>query len=220
MSLKGLSAIVTGAASGLGLAAAHRLANHGARVVIADLPQSNGPSVAKQLSDGLGFFHPTDVSNDDDVRAAIESTGDRLDILVNCAGIAYATKTLGKKGPHDLKQFQDTLNINVIGTFNMSRLAAEKMAQTQPLSPDYESTGVIINTASVAAFEGQIGQVAYSASKAAIVGMTLPMARDLARYGIRVNAIAPGLFDTSLLAGLPEKVKADLAMSVPFPSRL
>jgi len=214
MSMKGLSALVTGAASGLGKATAIRLAACGARVVVADLEGSEGPSVAAELPNGLGKFCPTDVGKSRDIARAIEMSGDSLDIAVNCAGIAFAIKTFGSKGPHDLSKFRATLDVNVVGTFNVCTLAAEKMAKNEG------SGGVIINTASIAAFEGQIGQVAYSASKAAIVGMTLPMARDLASLRIRVNTIAPGLFDTALLAGLPEKVKEELGKTVPCPSRL
>jgi 3-hydroxyacyl-CoA dehydrogenase/3-hydroxy-2-methylbutyryl-CoA dehydrogenase len=213
-SLKGLSAVVTGGASGLGRASAERLAAAGARVVIADLPSSAGEAVARALPGGLGVFSPTDVTNDEQVRRAIEASGERLDVLVNCAGVALAIKTLGKKGPHPLDKFKLTFDVNVIGTFNMCRLGAAKMAANSP------SGGVIINTASVAAYEGQVGQVAYAASKSAIVGMTLPMARDLAKNHIRVMTIAPGLFDTALLADLPEKVKAELGATVPCPSRL
>jgi len=213
MSLKGLSCIVTGAGSGLGKATAERLARHGARVVIADLPSSQGSEVAASLPDGLGKFAACDVSNDEQVHNAIAMTGDRLDIAVNCAGVAFAAKTLGRKGPHPLDKFKTTMDINVSGTFNIARLAAEKMAAGK-------KGGVIINTASIAAYEGQVGQVAYAASKAAIVGMTLPMARELAGDKIRVCTIAPGLFDTALLANLPQKVKDDLGSTVPCPSRL
>mmetsp|Transcript_10003 Transcript_10003/g.19625 ORF Transcript_10003/g.19625 Transcript_10003/m.19625 type:complete len:252 (+) Transcript_10003:508-1263(+) len=215
-SLKGLAAIVTGSASGLGRATAMRLAANGARVVIADLPSSNGEETAKSLPGGLGIFMPTDVTNEEQVQAAIDASGDRLDIAVNCAGLAHAIRTLSKRGPHPLDKFKQTLDVNVAGTFNVCRLAAEKMSK----NGKDESNGVIINTASIAAYEGQVGQVAYAASKAAIVGMTLPMARDLASLKIRVNTIAPGLFDTALLAGLPEKVKAELGATVPNPSRL
>ncbi|GBG28417.1 3-hydroxyacyl-CoA dehydrogenase type-2 [Hondaea fermentalgiana] len=215
-SLQGLAAVVTGAASGLGRATALRLAANGVRVVLADLPSSNGEQTAKELPDGLGTFVPTDVTDEEQVRAAIEASGDRLDIAVNCAGLAHAIKTLSKRGPHPLDKFKQTLDVNVAGTFNVCRLAAEKMAKNE----GEENRGVIINTASIAAYEGQVGQVAYAASKAAIVGMTLPMARDLASSRVRVNTIAPGLFDTALLAGLPEKVKAELGATVPNPSRL
>lgn len=211
ISLKGMSALVTGAASGLGRATAERLASFGARVVVADLPSSDGEAIAKSLPGGLGVFAPTDVSNHDQVQQAVEvaAEGNGLDILVNCAGVCPASKTLGKRGPHKLEPFQLAMDINVVGTFNMCRLGAQKMAEKS--TPG----GVIINTASIAAYEGQIGQVAYAASKGAIVGMTLPMARDLSKSNIRVMAIAPGLFDTALLAGLDPKVKGELAATVP-----
>mmetsp|Transcript_3636 Transcript_3636/g.5275 ORF Transcript_3636/g.5275 Transcript_3636/m.5275 type:complete len:255 (-) Transcript_3636:29-793(-) len=214
-SLAGLSAIVTGGASGLGRATAEKLASCGARVVIADLPNSDGEAIAAGIQGGLASFAPTDVTNDDDVAKAIEMTGDRLDIAVNCAGVCYAIKTLGKKGMHPLDKFSQTMDVNVTGTFNVCRRAAEKMS-TNPGG----SGGVLINTASIAGYEGQIGQAAYASSKAAIIGMTLPLARDLMKQGIRVNTIAPGLFDTVLLAGLPEKVRQELAQTVPNPSRL
>lgn len=221
MSLSDRMALVTGAASGLGRATATRFIKQGARVILCDLPTSDGRNVARELGPNA-HFQPTDVTNEDEVTAALDlaesSFGQSVSVAVNCAGIAHAIKTLGKKGPHQLFQFQQTLLVNTVGSFNVARLAAERMSKSRGL--ECGERGVIINTASIAAYEGQIGQVAYAASKGAIVGMTLPMARDLASYGIRVNTIAPGLFRTPLLAGLPEKVQQELGATVPFPSRL
>lgn len=217
--LSSVVAIVSGGASGLGLATARRLAAQGASVVIADLASSNGTQVAEELGSSC-IFSPTDVTDEaqiqDTIASAVSSFG-KVNTLVNCAGVAFAMTTFGKKGPHDMGTFETTFKVNVLGTFNLTRLTVAQMCSQEE---DGEERGVIINTASVAAMEGQVGQVAYAASKGAIVSMTLPMARDLARYKIRVNTIAPGLFDTALLAGLPEKVKADLAQEVPFPKRL
>lgn len=221
MALANRVAIVTGAASGLGCATATRFVQQGARVILCDLPTSDGVKVARKLGVSC-HFSPTDVTNEDDVATALDlaesSFGEPVNIVVNCAGIALATKTLSKKGVHQLFQFQQCINVNTVGSFNVARLAAERMSKTRP-GPGGER-GVIINTASIAAYDGQIGQVAYAASKGAIVGMTLPLARDLASYGIRVNTIAPGLFMTPLLEGLPEKVQKQLGETVPFPNRL
>ncbi|XP_003385670.1 PREDICTED: 3-hydroxyacyl-CoA dehydrogenase type-2-like [Amphimedon queenslandica] len=214
-------ALVTGGASGLGKATVARLARHGARVVIADLPGSSGEEVAQNNGDNT-LFVPTDVTSESDVANALSVTKERfgtINTAVNCAGIGVAIKTLSKRGPHPLSQFQKVLNVNAIGTFNVIRLAAEQMTQGETLNESGEK-GVIINTASVAAYDGQIGQAAYSASKGAIVGMTLPIARDLAQYGIRVCTVAPGLFKTPLLEALPEKVQQQLATTIPFPQRL
>uniref|UniRef100_K3WJX3 3-hydroxyacyl-CoA dehydrogenase type-2 n=1 Tax=Globisporangium ultimum (strain ATCC 200006 / CBS 805.95 / DAOM BR144) TaxID=431595 RepID=K3WJX3_GLOUD len=221
MALAGRVAIITGAASGLGKATATRFVKQGARVILCDLPSSDGVNVARELGTNC-HFSPTDVTNEDDVIAALDlaesSFGEPVNTAVNCAGIAHAIKTLSKKGVHQLFQFQQTLTVNTLGSFNVARLAAERMSKGKGL--ECGEHGVIINTASIAAYDGQIGQAAYAASKGAIVGMTLPMARDLASYGIRVNTIAPGLFKTPLLAGLPEKMQQALGSTVPFPSRL
>ena len=210
--------LVTGGASGLGAAAARMAAENGAKVVIADLQNDVGEKLAKDLS---ARFVRTDVASEADGRAAValalkEFGG--LHVLVNCAGIALAERTLGKEAPHDLGRFEKVLRVNVIGTFNMTRLAAEAMANASPNAGG--ERGVIVNTASVAAFDGQIGQAAYSASKGAIVAMTLPVARDLSRNGIRVCSIAPGIFETPMLAGLPKEAQDSLGKQVPFPSRL
>lgn len=220
MEIKGLTALVTGGASGLGGATAARLAAHGANVVIVDLNETTGQEHAQSLGDQVRFVR-ADVSNEEQMQAAIQtavSTFGGLQVLVNCAGIGAALKTVGKEGPHPLDMFERVIRVNLIGTFNCIRLAATVMSENEPNAGG--ERGVIINTASVAAFDGQIGQAAYSASKGGIVGMTLPIARDLSRNGIRVVTIAPGLFDTPLLAGLPEPARLSLGQQVPFPSRL
>ncbi len=207
--------IVTGAASGLGAATARRLAAAGARVVLADVQD------AQALADEIGGrYLRTDVTHEADASAAVDAAQQLGSVrgLINCAGVAPAQRTLGKQGPHALELFARTVQINLIGSFNMARLAAAAIA-TQPPLADGER-GVIVNTASVAAYDGQIGQAAYAASKAGIVGLTLPMARDLARDGIRVMTIAPGIFETPMLMGMPEEVRAALGASVPFPQRL
>ncbi|XP_054421665.1 3-hydroxyacyl-CoA dehydrogenase type-2 [Pteronotus mesoamericanus] len=221
-SVKGLVAIITGGASGLGLATAVRLVGQGASAVLLDLPSSDGEVQAKKLGKSCAFV-PADVTSEKDVQAALtlarEKFG-RVSVAVNCAGIAVAARTynLKKNEAHALEDFQRVLNVNLLGTFNVIRLAAGEMGQNEP--DQGGQRGVIINTASVAAFEGQVGQAAYSASKGGIVGMTLPIARDLAPMGIRVMTIAPGLFGTPLLATLPEKVCNFLASQVLFPKRL
>ncbi|XP_032475055.1 3-hydroxyacyl-CoA dehydrogenase type-2 [Phocoena sinus] len=221
-SVKGLVAVITGGASGLGLATAERLVGQGATAVLLDLPNSDGETQAKKLGKNCAFA-PADVTSEKDVQAALtlakEKFG-RVDVAVNCAGIAVASKTynLKKSQAHTLEDFQRVLNVNLIGTFNVIRLVAGEMGRNEP--DQGGQRGVIINTASVAAFEGQVGQAAYSASKGGIVGMTLPIARDLAPMGIRVMTIAPGLFGTPLLTTLPDKVRNFLASQVPFPSRL
>jgi NAD(P)-dependent dehydrogenase (short-subunit alcohol dehydrogenase family) len=211
-------AVVTGGASGLGLATTKALLDDGAQVVILDLPTSKGEEVAKEMGDRARFA-PADVTDPDAVTAALdvaESLGP-VRVVVNCAGTGSAIKTLSKNGPYPLDDFKRVVNVNLIGTFNVLRLGAERIAKTEPLG---EERGVIINTASVAAFDGQVGQAAYSASKGGVVGMTLPIARDLSRELIRVVTIAPGLFDTPLLAMLPDEAKKSLGAQVPHPSRL
>lgn len=216
MQLAGTAALVTGGASGLGLATATALARAGAAVVIADLPGSSGEVVARSLG---GAFAATDVTDEASVQAAVELAGTMgpLRVAVNCAGIGTAGRVLGRNGPLPLEQFARVVTVNLIGTFNVIRLASAAIAQTEPVAGE---RGVIVNTASAAAFDGQIGQAAYSASKGGVVGMTLPIARDLADKLIRVMTIAPGLFDTPMLAGLPEPARQSLGAQVPMPSRL
>ncbi|BDT90939.1 MULTISPECIES: 3-hydroxyacyl-CoA dehydrogenase [Nocardia] len=218
MEISNSVAAVTGGASGLGLATVRELHGKGAKVVIIDLPSSSGEAVAKEFGDGV-VFAAADVTNEEQVTAALDAAqelGD-LRIAVNCAGIGNAIKTVGKNGAFPLADFTKVINVNLIGTFNVIRLAAERIAKTEPVG---EERGVIINTASVAAFDGQIGQAAYSASKGGIVGLTLPVARDLAAIKIRVVTIAPGLFHTPLFATLPDEAIASLGAQVPHPSRL
>ena len=220
MKIAGSTTLITGGASGLGRATAQRMRAAGGNVVLLDLAKSPGVDVAATLGEGA-LFAPGDVTSADDVTAALEAAVKRfggLQGLVNCAGIGTADKTFGKRGSADLAGFTRVIQVNLIGTFNCIRLAAARMAENAPNAEG--ERGVIVNTASVAAFDGQIGQAAYSASKGGIVGMTLPIARDLAELGIRVCTIAPGLFDTPLLAGLPEAARASLGKQVPFPSRL
>jgi len=220
MSLSSTVALVTGGASGLGRATVQRLASLGARVVIADLQEHLATPIVESNRDFISFVK-TDVTSEADVTNALNVVIQKygsINVAVNCAGIGIATKTLSKKGPHSLSDFQRVLYVNTLGTFNVIRLSAERMSQQEPDSDGQR--GVIINTASIAAFDGQIGQAAYSASKGAIVGMTLPIARDLAPHGIRVHTIAPGLFKTPLLEALPEKVRNELASTVPNPKRL
>ena len=218
MKLDTTKAIVTGGASGLGEATARYFASQGAHVVLLDRDSTRGTQVADEIG---GFFAETDVSDEASVQAAIDLAVDKMggiSAAVNCAGIALGIKTVGRDGPHPLPAFQKTIDINLVGSFNVARLAAAAMADNEP-EPD-GARGVIINTASVAAFDGQKGQAAYAASKGGIVGMTLPMARDLASMGVRVMTIAPGIFKTPMLAGLPEDVQAALAADVPNPARL
>jgi NAD(P)-dependent dehydrogenase (short-subunit alcohol dehydrogenase family) len=209
--------IITGGASGLGAATARMLAGAGGKVVIADVQAEAGAALAAELG---GQFVRCDVTLEADGQAVVAAAValGTLRGLVNCAGVAPAVKTVGKDGPHPLDVFQRAVNINLVGTFNMARLAAEAMGATEGLA--YGERGIIINTASVAAFDGQIGQAAYASSKAAVAGMTLPMARDLARSGIRVMTIAPGIFETPMLMGMPQEVRDSLGKMVPFPSRL
>ncbi|HEX9334281.1 MAG TPA: 3-hydroxyacyl-CoA dehydrogenase [Pseudonocardiaceae bacterium] len=211
-------ALVTGGASGLGLATVRRLHADGAGVVIVDLPSSQGETVAKELGDRV-LFAAADVTDADQIATALDAaaTLGPLRITVNCAGIGNAAKTVGKSGPFPLAAFTKVVTVNLIGTFNVIRLAAHRMSELDEVDGE---RGVIVNTASVAAFEGQIGQAAYSASKGGIVGMTLPIARDLASLKIRVNTIAPGLFRTPLFGGLPDAAIAALEAQVPHPARL
>jgi NAD(P)-dependent dehydrogenase (short-subunit alcohol dehydrogenase family) len=215
---EGNVALVTGGASGLGLATARELRDRGASVVVVDLPSSDGEKVVAELGDAV-VFSPADVTSEKDVAAAVDLASQlgTLRIAVNCAGIGNATKTVGKNGPFPLEAFTRVVQVNLIGTFNVVRLAAARIAEAEP---DGEERGVIVNTASAAAFEGQIGQAAYSASKGGIVGMTLPIARDLAQLGIRVVTIAPGLFRTPLFDMVPESAVEALGKQVPHPSRL
>jgi NAD(P)-dependent dehydrogenase (short-subunit alcohol dehydrogenase family) len=214
----GQVAIVTGGGSGLGEATARALATKGAKVALLDVGLTRAEQVAAELG---GIALKCDVSSADDAEAAIAEAAKQLGeprILVNCAGIAIALKTVGKDGAHPLDMFRNVVEVNLIGTFNMIRLVAARASALEPL--DGGERGVIVNTASVAAFDGQIGQAAYSASKGGVVGMTLPVARDLARSGIRVMTIAPGIFRTPMLAGLPQDAQDSLGQQVPFPPRL
>jgi len=223
MDIFGASAIVTGGASGLGEATARLLAERGARVVVLDVSDEAGERVARQVG---GIFAHADVTNTDEVTAAVDAAGElgSLRVLVNCAGIGWATRTIGRDGSynsaHDLEVFTKVISINLIGTFNCLRLAASAMGRTDPLVDN--ERGAIVNTASLAAFDGQIGQAAYSASKGGVVGLTLPVARDLAVVGIRVNTIAPGLIDTPIygFSGDAEAFKDKLKRDVLFPTRL
>jgi len=217
MDIAGKVYIVTGGASGLGEGTAKMLAAEGGKVVVADLQVERGQAVAAEIG---GVFVKCDVSQEADGQAAVAAAVamGRLMGLVNCAGIAPAVKTVGKDGAHSLAVFTKTITVNLIGSFNMIRLAAEAMAKNAPEATG--ERGVLISTASVAAYDGQIGQAAYSASKGGIVGMTLPIARDLARNGIRNMTIAPGIFGTPMMFGMPQAVQDALAASVPFPSRL
>ncbi len=220
MEIKGKIALVTGGASGLGAATVRMIVAAGGRAVIVDLNEQAGQKLAAELGDAVRFVR-ADVSDPGEVEQAVKAATDTfggLQICVNCAGIGDPQKVIGKDGPADLARFSKVIRVNLIGTFNVTRLAAWAIARSEP-NADGER-GVIVNTASVAAFDGQVGQAAYSASKGGIVGLTLPLARDLSTVGIRVVTIAPGLFDTPLLAALPEDVKASLGAMVPFPKRL
>ena len=220
MELRTVSAVVTGGASGLGRATVERIVKAGGRAAVLDLPASKGADLAAALG-GTAVFTPADVTSGDQVAGALAEARRRFggfNVLVNCAGIGTAAKTVSKGNPAKLEDFTRVISVNLIGHFNAIRLAAAIMAQNVP-GPDGER-GVIVNTASVAAWDGQIGQAAYSASKGGIVGMTLPIARDLAELGIRVCTIAPGIFETPLLGTLPEPVRQSLAKQVPFPQRL
>jgi 3-hydroxyacyl-CoA dehydrogenase / 3-hydroxy-2-methylbutyryl-CoA dehydrogenase len=220
VNLDGAGAIVAGGASGLGAATAWLLAQNGARVAIADLNEEAAQALAGELGGGAVAFK-ADVTSEDDVQAAVagavEALGE-LRVAVSCAGVGWAERVVGRNGPAQLQPFETVVRVNLIGTFNVLRLAAAAMAGNEP-GPDGER-GVVVMTASIAAYDGQVGQTAYAASKGGIVGLTLPAARDLSRQGIRVNTIAPGTFDTPLLAALPEPAREALGQQIPFPSRL
>jgi NAD(P)-dependent dehydrogenase (short-subunit alcohol dehydrogenase family) len=229
MDIRGAVALITGGASGLGAATARRLLDAGASVVLLDLESSAGARFAAELNadaiaGGDAVFAPADVTNEGQVQAAVDAATAMgpLRIVVNCAGIATPGKVLGRDGVLPLETFNRVIQINLVGTFNVVRLAAAAMATTEPVTTDLggPERGVIINTASVAAFEGQIGQPAYAASKGAVAAMTLPLARELARSLIRVNTIAPGIFETPMMAGLPQEAQESLGHQVPHPSRL
>lgn len=220
MKVEGASALVAGGASGLGAATARALHERGAAVTIADLNAEKGDALVTELGERASFAE-VNVTDPAPVQAAVDEAAAReggLRISVCCAGIGWAQRTAGKQGPHDLEIFHNVIKVNLIGSFNVLRLACTAMNENEP-DADGER-GVCVNTASIAAFDGQIGQVAYSASKGGVVGMTLPAARDMASRGIRVNTIAPGLFDTPLLAALPEEAREALGATIPFPSRL
>jgi NAD(P)-dependent dehydrogenase (short-subunit alcohol dehydrogenase family) len=220
MEMKNCVALVTGGASGLGEATVRRIVDRDGQAVILDLVEEKGRQLAAELGESV-IFVQTDVTDEASVRAAVDKaveTYGGIHVVVNCAGIGIAQKVVGKKGVHDLASFTKVIQVNLTGTFNVIRLAAEKMIANNPNREG--ERGVIINTASVAAFEGQIGQVAYSASKGGVVSMTLPIARELAAYGIRVMTIAPGLIDTPMFDSLPAAVKKSLGAMVPFPPRL
>ena len=221
MRIEGSAALVAGGASGLGEATVRRLHEAGAAVTIADVNQERGAALAGELGERAGFV-AADVTDEEQVRAAVEAAAgagqDGLRISVCCAGVGWAEKVAGKRGPHQLVPFETLVRINLIGTFNVLRFAAARMLENQPL--DEGERGVCVNTASIAAWDGQIGQIAYAASKGGVVGMTLPAARDLASGGIRVVTIAPGLFDTPLLGALPQEQRDALGAQVPFPGRL
>lgn len=223
MDISNAVALITGGASGLGAATARRLHAAGAAVVLVDLPQSAGEAVAAELGD-RAVFVAADVTNEEQVQAAVDAASalGPLRVLVNCAGVATPGRVLGREGVLPLEMFSKVIQINLVGTFNMLRLAAAAMAKTEPLSGEFGTAerGVIINTASVAAFDGQIGQPAYAASKGAVAAMTLPIARELARSLIRVMTIAPGIFQTPMMAGLPQEAQDSLGAQVPHPSRL
>jgi NAD(P)-dependent dehydrogenase (short-subunit alcohol dehydrogenase family) len=218
MELNGIGALVSGGASGLGEATARELSARGARVALVDLNEERGPGLAEEIG---GLFTAADVADGERVGAAVEEAVDvfgGLRLAVSCAGIGWAERTVKKDGPAALAPFATVVRVNLIGTFNVLRLSAAAMAQNEP--DDEGERGAVVMTASIAAFDGQIGQAAYSASKGGVAGLTLPAARDLARLGIRVCTIAPGLFDTPLLAGLPEDARQALGDQIPFPSRL
>ncbi len=220
MKIEGKVALVTGGASGLGLASVKELHSAGASVVIVDLGNSDGETIAKEMGDRVRFA-ATDVTNEAEVQAAVDTAANDfggLHIAVSCAGIGWAERVVNRDGsPADLGRFESVVRVNLIGTFNVIRLAAARIAQADP---DGDERGVIVNTASIAAFDGQIGQAAYSASKGGVVGLTLPVARDLSKAMIRCVTIAPGTFDTPMLSGLPEEARQKLADAIPHPHRL
>lgn len=220
MDIKECVGIVTGGASGLGEANVRNIVEKGGKAFILDLQEERAMNLQKELGENV-LFHKTDVRKEEDIKAAIHNCMERfgkINVVLNCAGVADAAKLFGRKGVHGLETFTKVLDINLVGTFNVIRLAAEQMIHNQ--RNDNGERGIIINTASVAAFEGQIGQAAYSASKGGIVSMTLPLARELSVYGIRVMTIAPGLFHTPMFDSLPEEARKSLGMMVPFPQRL
>ncbi len=219
MDIQGIAAVITGGGSGMGAEVARHLSKAGAKVTVLDINKANVEAVAKETN-GLGL--ECDVTNEASVRAALEASKAKhgpVRILVNCAGIVAGARIVGKEGAHDLGLFQKVIGVNLVGSFNMLRLASEEMSKLDALNDDGER-GVIINTASVAAFDGQIGQAAYSASKGGVVGMTLPAARELAKFGIRVNTIAPGLIETPMLGGMTKEVQDSLIATTIFPKRL
>jgi NAD(P)-dependent dehydrogenase (short-subunit alcohol dehydrogenase family) len=220
MRIEGASALVAGGASGLGAATARALHRAGARVAVCDLNAEKGQALAAELGERVNFVE-ANVMEPDPVQAAVDeaaSAGGGLRISVCCAGIGWAQRTAGRQGPHDLEVFHNVIKVNLIGTFNVLRLATAAMVDNEP--DEGGERGVCVNTASIAAFDGQIGQVAYAASKGGVVGLTLPAARDLASRGVRVMTIAPGTFDTPLLAALPEEAREELGAQIPFPNRL
>jgi NAD(P)-dependent dehydrogenase (short-subunit alcohol dehydrogenase family) len=220
MQLAGMVAMITGGASGLGAATARLFSGAGAKLALCDLNAEAGSALAAEFGNN-GLFVQTDVTKSEDIQGALTQVQERfggLHIVVNCAGIATAERVIGRQGPLPLERFERVIQVNLIGTFNVIRLAAGLMMQNTPNAEG--ERGVIINTASVAAFEGQIGQPAYAASKAGVAGMTLPIAREFAAHGIRVVAIAPGVFDTPMVAGLPEPAQQALSAAIPFPKRL
>lgn len=220
MQIKDHTFFIAGGGSGLGAATARLLVREGARVAIADLNAESGEALAQALGEAA-LFAAMDVRSESDVQAALKAAVERFGAIhgvINCAGVAPGEKVLGKEGPHRLENFARTVEINLVGTFNVLRLAVEAMSGNTPDSGG--ERGLVINTSSIAAFEGQIGQAGYAASKAGIAGLTLPVARELARYQMRTVTIAPGIFDTPMLAAMPEKVRASLAEQIPFPSRL
>jgi NAD(P)-dependent dehydrogenase (short-subunit alcohol dehydrogenase family) len=219
MQIAGCTALITGGASGLGAATARRLANLGAQVVLADVNEEAGRALEQELA-GRASFVKTDVTDADSMQAAVDraAASGGVHILVCCAGIVQAERVLGKQGPLDLQRFARVIQVNLIGTFNSIRLAGARMANNEP--NEEGERGVIVTTASVAAFEGQIGQAAYSASKGGVMALTLPVAREFARLGVRVMSIAPGIFETPMMGALPEAARASVGQQVPFPSRL